>query len=189
MISLLYLLLSLAVFKIPVLDITKPQANLHFFASWLLVALGVGFRIWAAGNLRKNQEITMSGIYAMLRHPMYTGTMLIYSGFFIAATNIVLTVVALLTLLAVVYYPRALHEEERLLNSFPQLAEEYSKIPRFIPDLRRLPRALRTNRFSLKRAYKNLGIRSLWAFILVPFSLKLLVFIQRRYLLHLRFIK
>lgn len=41
---------------------------------------GEGLRIWAAGHLHKTRELTTSGPYAFLRHPLYAGTLLIGIG-------------------------------------------------------------------------------------------------------------
>ena len=46
-----------------------------------LIALGLALRSWSAGHLVKNQDLTMTGPYAHLRHPLYAGTMLLTAGF------------------------------------------------------------------------------------------------------------
>jgi protein-S-isoprenylcysteine O-methyltransferase Ste14 len=51
----------------------------------LLVAAGETLRLWAAGHLVKTQDLTLSGPYRFLRHPLYAGTLLIGAGFIIAA--------------------------------------------------------------------------------------------------------
>jgi protein-S-isoprenylcysteine O-methyltransferase Ste14 len=53
----------------------------------LPVAAGVALRIWATGYLFKNDELTVAGPYAYLRHPLYLGTLLIATGFAIAAAS------------------------------------------------------------------------------------------------------
>jgi protein-S-isoprenylcysteine O-methyltransferase Ste14 len=45
-------------------------------------------RIWATGHLHKNDELTVTGAYAFLRHPLYTGTLLIATGFAITANSV-----------------------------------------------------------------------------------------------------
>ncbi len=51
----------------------------------LLVGGGASLRVWATGHLYKNQELTISGPYAHLRHPLYAGALLIGIGVAIAA--------------------------------------------------------------------------------------------------------
>ncbi len=45
------------------------------------IVLGEGLRLWATGHLLKNDDLTVSGPYAYLRHPLYLGTLLIVVGF------------------------------------------------------------------------------------------------------------
>ncbi len=51
----------------------------------VLLGAGVSLRVWATGHLYKNQELTVSGPYAYLRHPLYVGALLIGIGVAIAA--------------------------------------------------------------------------------------------------------
>lgn len=46
-----------------------------------VAALGCALRLWSAGHLVKTEELTLSGPYAYLRHPLYLGTLLIALGF------------------------------------------------------------------------------------------------------------
>jgi protein-S-isoprenylcysteine O-methyltransferase Ste14 len=66
------LLAALVVFSRP-----RPLGAL---AGTLLVAAGEGLRIWAAGHLTKNAELTTSGPYRHTRNPLYLGRLLIFSG-------------------------------------------------------------------------------------------------------------
>ena len=50
-----------------------------------LIGLGAALRTWGAGHLVKNAELTTSGPYAHLRHPLYLGTILAATGFAIWA--------------------------------------------------------------------------------------------------------
>jgi protein-S-isoprenylcysteine O-methyltransferase Ste14 len=57
--------------------------------SWAMggaIALaGEALRIWAAGHLEKSREVTRSGPYRILRHPLYAGSALIGVGFAVAS--------------------------------------------------------------------------------------------------------
>ena len=62
--------------------------------SWRSIAAGVpvalvgeGLRIWAAGHLVKAREVTMSGPYRLMRHPLYIGSAIIGVGFVTAAAS------------------------------------------------------------------------------------------------------
>ena len=68
--------------------------------------LGEGLRIWAAGHLVKGREVTMSGPYRLLRHPLYAGSAIIGIGFVVAAASplvagVVLGYLAVMTAAAV----------------------------------------------------------------------------------------
>ncbi len=54
-------------------------------AGAILVAAGVAVRAWAAGHLRREGAVTVTGPYAHLRHPLYLGTAFILAGFAVAA--------------------------------------------------------------------------------------------------------
>jgi protein-S-isoprenylcysteine O-methyltransferase Ste14 len=71
----------------------------------VLVALGEGLRVWATGHLQKNEELTISGPYGFLRHPLYLGSLLIASGFAYMGQNLVtLTLFGLFVLFYFGYY-------------------------------------------------------------------------------------
>lgn len=46
-----------------------------------LLLLGAAVRGWGAGHLVKNDDLTLTGPYAYVRHPLYLGTVLIGTGF------------------------------------------------------------------------------------------------------------
>jgi protein-S-isoprenylcysteine O-methyltransferase Ste14 len=61
----------------------------------LLVALaGEAIRVWAAGHLEKGREVTSSGPYRWIGHPLYVGSSILALGVVIAAWSIPLAIVA-----------------------------------------------------------------------------------------------
>jgi protein-S-isoprenylcysteine O-methyltransferase Ste14 len=50
-----------------------------------IAAAGEALRLWAAGHLEKSREITCSGPYRFLRHPLYVGSSLMGAGLGVAA--------------------------------------------------------------------------------------------------------
>jgi len=56
-------------------------------AGALVAGIGQAFRIWAAGHLEKSREVTRSGPYRLVRHPLYAGSSLMGLGFAIAAAH------------------------------------------------------------------------------------------------------
>jgi protein-S-isoprenylcysteine O-methyltransferase Ste14 len=71
--------------------------------SWTSGRVGLGValggeivRLWASGHIEKGREITRSGPYRFVRHPLYLGSALLGVGFIVAANS---TAVAVLTVL------------------------------------------------------------------------------------------
>ena len=81
--------------------------------SWRSIAAGVpialvgeSLRIWAAGHLVKGREVTTSGPYRLMRHPLYAGSAVIGVGFVVAAASalvagVVIAYLAVMTAAAV----------------------------------------------------------------------------------------
>jgi hypothetical protein len=69
----------------------------------LLVALaGEAIRIWAAGHLEKGREVTSSGPYRWMGHPLYVGSSILALGVVIAARSLPLAVVAAIYMAATI---------------------------------------------------------------------------------------
>ncbi|MBI2957128.1 MAG: isoprenylcysteine carboxylmethyltransferase family protein [Acidobacteria bacterium] len=100
-----------------------------------LVLVGLAVRAWAAGHLRRESALTVSGPYAYLRHPLYVGTSFILAGFALAAAR------AELALLIVVYFllffvPVMQREEQERRARAPELYARYAaQVPAFWPRL------------------------------------------------------
>ena len=159
-------------------DLIHPRLDPAFVLPWILMALGVGIRIWGAGNLRKNQEITRTGVYRMVRHPLYVGSLAMFLALFVTVGNPVIGAVLFFLMVLLVYYPTMLDEEAYLESRFPEQTSEYGNLPRLVPSLRRLPDALSTDRFTVRAAYHNLGIRSLGFLVALPVLLELIRWIR-----------
>jgi protein-S-isoprenylcysteine O-methyltransferase Ste14 len=120
------------------------------WAVGLAVALvGEGLRVWAAGHLEKNREVTMSGPYRYMRHPLYNGSALIAIGAMIAAHNFVVNMLALVYIMTTV--PAAIRSEEAHLRStFGDLYDRYTRAE--APGVERA--------FSVERAMRNKEYRA-----------------------------
>lgn len=115
-----------------------------WLAGLIVAAAGETFRIWASGHLEKGREVTRSGPYRFVRHPLYVGSTIIAGGVALAAHNLpVALCIALymgLTLTAAVRT-----EEAELRRAFGSTYEDYSA-SRAEPMRRR---------FSFARAIRN----------------------------------
>lgn len=135
---------------------------------WVLLVLGITIRIWGAGNLRKNKEVTRTGIYRMVRHPLYLGNCLLFLVFFASMGGGVLRPALCMLVLFCAHYPAMIQEEARLAREYPGQFADHCRISRLVPDLRALPEALASDCFSWSRVRANYGARTLWALVLLP---------------------
>jgi protein-S-isoprenylcysteine O-methyltransferase Ste14 len=58
-----------------------------FIAGAAFLVASLWIRMWAAGHLVKNKELTITGPYAYVKNPLYIGTFLGMIGFALAATG------------------------------------------------------------------------------------------------------
>ncbi len=98
-----------------------------------LSLFGLGLRAWAAGHLRKERELAVSGPYRFTRNPLYLGTLLIAAGMAAAARS--WWAVALLGAYFAVFYPVIVWEErDRMRALFPGVYGPFEKaVPLFFP--------------------------------------------------------
>jgi hypothetical protein len=86
--------------------------------SLALVLPGLWLRGYAAGYVKKNRELTMTGPYAHTRNPLYLGSMLMAAGFAVALLSWPVALV-LAVGFAVIYVPVIASEERFLRATFP----------------------------------------------------------------------
>jgi protein-S-isoprenylcysteine O-methyltransferase Ste14 len=102
----------------------------------ILILLGEGVRIWAAGHLQKNETLTVTGPYAYVKNPLYIGSIFITTGFCILADNIYLLAGAIF-MFCFHYIPyKKRVEGDRLRKLFGSRFDDYDqKVPDYIPSL------------------------------------------------------
>jgi protein-S-isoprenylcysteine O-methyltransferase Ste14 len=106
-----------------VLWLAQPTAR-SLMLGGLFAAFGEGLRIWAAGHLNKSREVTMSGPYRWLAHPLYVGSSIMGAGLAIASANLVTAVLVTIYLGAAL--TAAVRSEEAFLRrSFGERYEWY----------------------------------------------------------------
>ncbi|HXC61088.1 MAG TPA: isoprenylcysteine carboxylmethyltransferase family protein [Nitrospiria bacterium] len=112
-----------------------------FLAGLALVIPGELIRIWAAGHLRKNQEVTTTGPYAYVKNPLYLGTLLIMIGYCLMARNLILLLIGL-AVFSLYYVPFKRHRESaRLQERFGDSWTEYDwAVPDYLPRLSPYPK-------------------------------------------------
>ncbi|HEX4031436.1 MAG TPA: isoprenylcysteine carboxylmethyltransferase family protein [Terracidiphilus sp.] len=102
--------------------------------SLALVLPGLWLRGYAAGYVKKNREITMTGPYAHTRNPLYLGSMLMAAGFAVALESWAMAAV-LAAGFAFIYIPVIASEERFLRAAFPEFDAYCRSVPRMIPRL------------------------------------------------------
>ena len=105
-----------------------------FLGGAALIVAGEAVRIWAAGHLKKNRELTTSGPYAYLKNPLYFGTFWIMLGFFLISRAFALMAVGLIGFL--IYYApyKNRREGRRLLERFGDQWKDYDRaVPDYLP--------------------------------------------------------
>jgi len=136
-----------------------------------IAGLGLLARAAAAGHLRKNSQLTISGPYARVRNPLYLGSMLLAIGFAVAARSWI--VAALLLGYFGFFYTLTVRREERSLAALHGAAftEYAARVPAFLPRLRAARSDSQSFSWSLYRSNREynatigmaLAMIALWA--------------------------
>jgi protein-S-isoprenylcysteine O-methyltransferase Ste14 len=113
--------------------LAKPSVT-SMCAGSVLIITGLAIRAAASGHVRKNEQLTTSGPYAHIRHPLYLGSLVMAAGFSLAARSWWIALITVL-IFVTIYVPVMLAEETFLRQHFPQF-EDYSRaVPRLWPRL------------------------------------------------------
>lgn len=118
-------------FALSYLWLARPNL-LSILSGSLIVILGLAVRAIASGQLRKNEELAMSGPYSYTRNPLYLGSILIAIGFALAARSMWIWVL-LLMLFVFIYMPVIGSEEAFLRSRFPEFDSYSHHVPRLLP--------------------------------------------------------
>jgi protein-S-isoprenylcysteine O-methyltransferase Ste14 len=138
-----------------VLWLAHPTARTLTIGAFV-AAVGEALRVWAAGHLEKGREVTASGPYALTRHPLYAGSIVIGIGLAIACASLGVAVLVL-AYLAITLTAAIRTEEAHLTEKF---GDEY-------PNYRAGRGATEPRRFSLARAMRNREYRAMIGLLIV----------------------
>jgi len=105
------------------------------YSATVFVLFGIAVRLWASGFIIKNKELATHGPYALVRHPLYVGNILIIFAF-AAASGLWWTFLIVVAFLYF-YYPAAIEYEDRKLRKiFESSWDEYARqTPTLLPGL------------------------------------------------------
>jgi protein-S-isoprenylcysteine O-methyltransferase Ste14 len=124
-----------------------------------LVALtGEALRVWASGHLNKAREVTSSGPYRWLSHPLYVGSAIMGVGLALAANSYIVT--AIIAAYLGVTLTAAIRKEEAFLQR--TFGDRYIRYRRGLPqDARDAPGPRDERRFSVAQAIANREYRAI----------------------------
>lgn len=127
-------------------DFLLQSVGIIRYSSLMLATFGViimsqTFKEYSAmaflGLTTESKKFIRSGILSKVRHPLYSGTILIIVGFFLFTP----TLATLLSVLCIlIYLPIGIYlEEKKLLLEFGDLYAQYQKeVPALFPDFRKI---------------------------------------------------
>jgi len=142
-------------FPLAIVVLTLAQPTWFTWSLGFTIALvGEALRIWAAGHIEKSTEITQSGPYQWVKHPLYLGSSIIAAGIVFAANSgaaaLIVAIYVTTTILSAIRT-----EETHLRSVFGAAYDMYQVSPN-----------LAVNRsFSVARMMRNREHRAITGFI------------------------
>jgi protein-S-isoprenylcysteine O-methyltransferase Ste14 len=144
------------VFGVLVLVLADPDGR-SLAIGMSIAAAGEAIRIWAAGHLRKSREVTVSGPYRWIAHPLYVGSSVMGVGLAIACGSVI--VAALIAVYLVATLTAAIKSEEAFLRR--TFGEQYDLYKSGVAAKRRERSAASSRRFSVDQAIANREYRAI----------------------------
>ena len=111
--------------------LTSVLAWLLILAGGVVIVLGIKVLKWRAAAPSAQDTLVVQGVYAYIRHPLYSGMMLELSGLFLYIPSITVLVACVLGLLWVMIQARL--EEMDLVQRLPAYLEYMQRVARFVP--------------------------------------------------------
>lgn len=135
-----------------------------------LAVIGTVVRLYASGFIMKNAELATSGPYSFVRHPLYTGNILLVIGFAIA--NAQWWAVPLSLAFFWFYYPTAIEYEDRKLHRLfgTQWEQWAARTPALVPTFKNAERAERGS-WSFAKSMRQNGELVIAAFVVLSLAI------------------
>jgi protein-S-isoprenylcysteine O-methyltransferase Ste14 len=118
-------------------------------AGLALAVVGESLRVWASGHIEKDREVTTSGPYRWMRHPLYVGSSVMALGTVVASLSIAVAVLVTLYMTATIA-AAVVTEETHLRREFGVIYDQYARAA--VPSTQR--------RFSVERVMRNREYRA-----------------------------
>jgi protein-S-isoprenylcysteine O-methyltransferase Ste14 len=144
-----------------VLVLAQPTGR-SLAAGMSIAALGEAIRIWAAGHLRKSREVTVSGPYRWVAHPLYVGSSVMGLGLAIASASV--PVAVLIAVYLVSTLTAAIKSEEAFLRR--TFGDQYDLYRNGVAAKRRERGAASRRPFSLDQAMANREYRAVLGLVI-----------------------
>jgi len=113
-----------------------PDISVMIIISIMLVLAGALIRFWARGHFRKGRLVT-TGPYALIRHPLYFGSLLVIAGVLVQLQDRFFNLGVIIPLVVVFYGASIIHEEKSSEKIFGRQWQLYKgDVPCIIPSLR-----------------------------------------------------
>ncbi len=149
-------------------DIESPEtwfSEIYEYICLAVALFGLLIRVKTVGHTPKNtsgrnreegqlaDELNTTGIYSLVRHPLYVGNFFMWLGVAMLTENTWFIIAFIF--FYVIYYERIMYAEESFLrNKFGNLYLDWAKdVPAFIPSFKHYARA--TYPFSIKKVLKQ----------------------------------
>jgi len=114
--------------------LARPSLHSIFYGA-AIAALGLAVRASAAGYLRKDRELAITGPYARTRNPLYLGSAILAGGFVVAGNSWPAGILVS-AYFGVFYYAVMRNEEEDLRSRFGAEFDSYAqRVPLFLPGI------------------------------------------------------
>ena len=109
--------------------IRVPIALIILTISGLLAGFGLNT---VFGKTRKEPQVITTGVFSIVRHPIYLGSIILYLGFSLLSLSLLSTLVW--SIIIIFYYIISRHEVKLLTQRFGSAYEEYKKkVPMLFP--------------------------------------------------------
>ena len=121
--------------------------SIQFFPFYLRALISLPFFVFSFflarfglkiifGEQREEMVVIRSGVFSIVRHPIYLGSILVYFGFIIISLSIIAFYIWVIIILFYYYISR--YEEKILIDKIGAQYEEYVReVPMFIPRFRK----------------------------------------------------
>jgi len=127
---------SLAVILILIYALASEAGRLEAVIGMVAALIGMLIRLYASGFIIKNKELATSGPYAFVRHPLYTGNILLVAGFALAVGPSLWPIPVAIFFFWFWYPPAIEYEDRKLHGIFGQQWETWAaRTPALVPRL------------------------------------------------------